>query len=339
MDVTLRELPMSLKSSRAMVEGFLARFSLRLEPLDYYAAYFDGEQMVCGGGYAGNTIKCVAVDETRRGEGFSNKLLSHLLARLRHEGAENIFLFTKPENEAMFMDLGFHPVGKTDEALLFETKADGIASFAKALKPWRKEGLSGCVVMNANPFTMGHLYLLEEALRHCDTLHVFVVQEEGSVFPFAVRRRLIEQGTAHLHNLHIHDGGPYIISSATFPTYFLKEDSDTASVHAKLDVDIFGRHIAPALGISLRFVGEEPNDPMTARYNAAMQELLPSYGVTPVVFSRKEEDGCAISASAVRKAAAAGDWEKVKRLVPDFTLRFLKSHEAQPILERIRATR
>lgn len=321
----LRELPLGRKYYRDRAAAFLARSGLRLEPMDYCAALWEGDDIVCSGGYAGNTVKCVAVDDSRRGEGLTNRLVSHLITRMKRGGTNHIFLFTKPDNEDIFKDLSFSPVGRTDEAILMESGRSGVKEFAQRLAARREEGLSGAVVMNANPFTLGHLFLLEEAASRCDTLHVFVVQEDKSLFPFAVRKRLVGEGTTHLRGVRICAGGPYIISSATFPTYFLKEDSDTAAVHARLDIDIFGRWIAPALNIARRFVGEEPKDPMTARYNQAMAELLPSWGVEPVILPRKTTGGEAISASVVRELARARQWEQLEAFVPPTTLRYLQS--------------
>lgn len=332
----LQQLPLSLKSSRQQIEAFLARFGLRREPLDYYVGLFDGEQMIGGGGYAGRTIKCVAVNADRQGEGLTNVLISHLCARLFHDGATNVFLFTKPENERVFTDLSFTTIARTNEAILMESERGAIDRYCATLALSRGEGVQGAVVMNANPFTLGHRYLLEQAAAQCGTLHLFCVEEDRSVFPFAVRRRLMEEGTRHIPNLVIHNSGPYIISSATFPTYFLKENSEPAAVHARLDVDLFGRHIVPALGLTRRFVGTEPKDPMTAHYNDAMQALLPAYGVTVTVLQRIEQGNDAISASRVRRAWAAGEMDQVAQWVPETTLAYLQSEEAKPVLERLK---
>ena len=40
----------------------------------------------------------------------------------------------------------------------------------------------GAVVMNCNPLTLGHRYLIEQALKQCDYLMIFVVQEDKSFF-------------------------------------------------------------------------------------------------------------------------------------------------------------
>lgn len=86
--------------------------------------------------------------------------------------------------------------------------------------------------MNANPFTLGHLYLTERASAENDTVHLFMVSEDASLIPFKVRRRLVTEGTSHLDNIIYHDSGPYIISSATFPSYFQKDMDSVIESHA-----------------------------------------------------------------------------------------------------------
>lgn len=92
--------------------------------------------------------------------------------------------------------------------------------------------------MNCNPFTKGHLALITYAARACDLLHIFVVEENRSQFPFADRLRLVREGTDHLANVIVHPSGPYMISNATFPTYFLKEGEDAAKIQSELDITL-----------------------------------------------------------------------------------------------------
>lgn len=114
--------------------------------------------------------------------------------------------------------------------------------------------------MNANPFTLGHRYLVEQACKENDWLHLFMVSEDASYFPYAVRKRLIKEGTADLKNIIYHDSGPYIISSATFPSYFQKDDLAVIESHANLDLAIFVK-IAERLGIKARYVGRNRQVP------------------------------------------------------------------------------
>lgn len=182
---------------------------------------------------------------------------------------------------------------------------------------------NGAIVMNCNPFTLGHQYLIETAAREVDELFVFVVEEDRSFFPFADRMELVQKGTADLSNVHVLRSGQFIISALTFPGYFYKDEDKDAVVDTSQDVDMFAHYIAPELGIAVRFAGEEPLDPVTRQYNESMAERLPMYGIRFCEIPRKTDETNVISASRVRAAIQDGDWEHIKRLVPQTTMDYL----------------
>lgn len=189
--------------------------------------------------------------------------------------------------------------------------------------------LRGVVVMNCNPFTLGHRYLIEQAAKQVERLFVMVVREDCSLFAYAERKAMVEQGVAHLENVTVIDGSEYAISQATFPTYFLKRLDDAADTQMLLDLDLFRRHIAPALGATVRFVGTEPTDRLTRRYNQLMHEVLAD--VREIV--RLEKEGNAVSASRVRKAMEQGDMSTIRQLVPPTTLPYIIAHLATQALQ------
>lgn len=189
--------------------------------------------------------------------------------------------------------------------------------------------LRGVVVMNCNPFTLGHRYLIEQAAKQVERLFVMVVREDCSLFAYAERKAMVEQGVAHLKNVTVIDGSEYAISQATFPTYFLKRLDDAADTQMLLDLDLFRRHIAPALGATVRFVGTEPTDRLTRRYNQLMHEVLAD--VREIV--RLEKEGNAVSASRVRKAMEQGDMSTIRQLVPPTTLPYIIAHLATQALQ------
>lgn len=192
------------------------------------------------------------------------------------------------------------------------------------------------LVMNANPFTLGHQYLVETAAASCDLLHLFIVSEDSSLVPFSVRKKLVMEGTAHLSNICYHESGPYIISSATFPSYFQKDETAVIESHARLDLAVFTR-ISEALGITCRYVGEEPTSLVTSMYNKIMAAELPKADIQCRIIPRKEANGKPISASTVRQCLKDGDMETLKTLIPETTLRYFESPEAAPVIEKIRA--
>ena len=130
--------------------------------------------------------------------------------------------------------------------------------------------------------------------------------------PFAVRKKLVQAGVAHIPNVVLHDSGPYIISSATFPSYFLKDEAAVIDGHARLDLAVFTR-IAQTLNVTHRFVGEEPFCSVTRAYNERMKSLLPQYGVEVVEIPRL----CGISASRVRALMQERKLDDIRALVPE----------------------
>ncbi len=309
--------------------------------LDYTCAMFDEDYRVIGTGSCfGNTLRCFAVSGEHRGEGLLNEIVGHLLQVQYERGNLHLFLYTKCASAKFFGDLGFYEIARVDNTLVFmENRRTGFASYLRKLErgsapPERTAAL----VMNANPFTLGHQYLAEKAAAENDVLHLFVLSEDASLVPFAVRKRLVREGTAHLKNVICHDSGPYMISAATFPSYFLKDEAAVVEGQARLDLTVF-RQIAGALGIGRRYVGEEPTSLVTAAYNRVMARELPKAGIECVVTPRLEREGRAVSASTVRERIQRGELGALEDLVPESTLRYFLSEEARPVIERIRQSK
>ena len=303
--------------------------------LDYTCGVFDDGELIATGSCFGNTIRCLAVSGQRQGEGLLNQVVSHLLEVQARRGNTHVFLYTKCRSARFFADLGFYEIARVDGELVFmENRRTGFADYCRALAESRRPGLSAAVVMNANPFTRGHLHLVERAAAQSDTVHLFVLSEEAGPIPFAVRRRLVRQGVAHIPNVICHDSGPYIISSATFPSYFLKDEDAVAAAHARLDLTVFGR-IARALGVTVRYVGQEPDSGVTALYNRIMAQRLPEVGVECRVIPRLTEGDRVVSASTVRQAIHDGALDSVSGMLPPVTAAYFASAEAEPVIRAI----
>lgn len=272
----------------------------------------------------GNLLKCIAVSPIYQGQDLTATVLTVLRQDAFRQGYNRLFLYTKPRNRFQFSSLLFHPVAQTQDVLLMEDRKGGVLSFLDSLPKGPGGGKTGAAVMNCNPFTRGHRYLIETAARQCDHLLVFVLSEDRSRFSAKDRLELVKLGTADLPNVTVLPTGPYLISSATFPTYFLKEREKATEVQCLLDIEIFTRYYGPHFGITHRFVGTEPLSPMTGQYNEALKTHLPPRGIQVVEIPRLEEAGGPISASRLRAALDAGDWSTVEALVPETTLRYLK---------------
>lgn len=312
----ISEAPLSLNSVRRRVEAFLAANGLRLAPLDRYVVVTrdeDGDEILAGGGLDGNVIKCVAVSESARSEGLMNILVSRLIAIAREEGRKSVKAFTKPENEGIFKSLGFALIASSPNAILMENGRGGLPEYRKYLESLARPGRNGAIVMNANPFTKGHRYLVEQAASLVDNLYVIVVREDRSRFPYAERKAMIDAGCAGLDNVVVCEGSDYAISAATFPTYFLKKLDDATDTQIALDLDLFVNHIAQPLGVTVRFAGSEPEDALTRRYNELMAEILPGTSVA-VVRQAHQPDPELVKGSALRQARRPIDFVEIPRL-------------------------
>ena len=194
-----------------------------------------------------------------------------------------------------------------------------------AYKKGDENSKNGSIVMNCNPFTLGHRYLIEYAASRVDYLYIFVVEENKSFFPFEDRYKLVKQGTADLSNVIVLPSGNFIISAVTFPGYFYKDNLKETKIDCSNDLNVFAQYIAPALNIKVRFAGEEPLDPVTRQYNEGMSEILPQHGMEFCEIPRKQDDEGVgvISASRVRKLLNEKDFEGLKKLVPQTTIDYL----------------
>jgi len=298
------------------VQNLLDKCSLsKPEAVDYTAGiYDDNGQLVATGSLKGDMLQAVAVDPARQGEDLMGKLLTHLIGVASEKGLSSLHLFTKPEKAVQFQGLGLRLVASARPyAALLEWGPEGISQYTASLSHTAKlaesefSSLHGgaepaavsALVMNCNPFTLGHRYLVEQASAASDIVYLLVVEEDKSLFAFKDRFEMVRRGVADLANVVVLSGGRYAVSSLTFPSYFTKEEN-LAKAHTAIDAEIFCRHIAPALGVTRRFVGTEPLSAVTAVYNETLKGRLPRAGIEVTELVRLEKDGAPVSASRVR---------------------------------------
>ena len=285
---------------------------------------FDEEgRLAAAGSLSGKTLRCIAVDPAYRGEDLLGTLLSELCAAQYARGNSHLFLYTKCESAAYFRSFGFSEIARAEGLAVFmENSQTAFMRYAEGLQ--RGPGLQGAVVMNANPFTLGHRHLVETARKSCDTLHLFVVSEDVSDFSFTDRFTMVRRGTEDIKGILYHPTEDYLISRGTFPSYFLKRADDAACVQARLDASVFIR-IAGVCGIKERYLGEEPESPVTASYNLSLLQELPKQGIACKEIPRICLDGLPISASRVRALLRQGRQSEIAPLVPKSTLQAILS--------------
>ncbi len=328
------------------VENLLNKCSLsKPDGVDYTAGiYDDNGELVATGSLKGDMFQAVAVDPAHQGEDLMGKLLTHLIGVASERGLSSLHLFTKPEKAVQFQGLGLRLVASARPyAALLEWGRSGIEQYLDTLRLTAKLAESqfaarhdsaapemiSALVMNCNPFTLGHRYLVEQAAAASDIVYLLVVEEDKSLFSFKDRFEMVRRGVADLANVVVISGGRYAVSSLTFPSYFTKEEN-LAKAHTAIDAEIFCRHIAPALQVKRRYVGTEPLSAVTAVYNETLKERLPRAAIEVVELERLEKDGAPVSASRVR--ALLGDslcqpdgqtLEELSKLLPASSLEYM----------------
>lgn len=322
------------------VKDFLHSFNLKLDAdVDYTIIIRQNKEIKATCSKARNVFKCFAVSDELQGEGIAATLMGAVSDKLFDEGIYHSFIFTKIENIGIFTSLGYKIIHQIENVALLE---GGIYDIKKYLKDMKNEynldeiTKRSALVMNCNPFTIGHRYLIEEAARQSSEVLVFIVEEDKSSFRFIDRYTMVKEGVSHLPNVRVIKGGEYIISQVTFPTYFLRKENEVLKAYTILDSSIFGKYFCTALNITKRFIGEEPYCNVTKAYNESLKEILPRYGVEVIEIKRKEYNEDIISASKVRKLIKEGRISDIENIVPKSTWEFLNTIAGKEIMEKIR---
>ena len=302
---------------------------LRPETLvDRVFGLFENNQLVATSARFANTLKLITVSPEYRGGAVFNQIVEAVLKDAFLNGYHKLFVYTTPDAAHAFAALGFTPLISGD-VVFMERGAPTLDTYLSFLLTKKRAAQhAGAIVMHANPFTKGHLYLIETALKTSDIVYVFVLSEDLSPFSPADRLRLGKEGTATLPVTHgrvvVLPTNDYLVSTQTFPSYFLPDSDQVITAQATIDATLFKDYIAPTLEIKQRFVGEEPLSHTTDLYNEALTDVFagePKLTIIP----RLEIDGAPVSASRVRKSLAEENFEMIERLVPEPTYRYLKN--------------
>lgn len=338
--ITEREIFLTDPDEKARVVEFLKGFDLTFTGnIDYTMGLFDDGKLIATGSLGGRVMRDIAISEDYQRKGLTHRIIRNLEAESHRRGVTGNQIFTKPKNVPVFEHMGFKTVAVAEPyAALLERGQNTLEEYLNRIRPLLGTGEGknrGAIVMNCNPFTLGHRSLVEYAVNNCDEVIIFAVQEDRSIFPFSDRFSLMKQGVRDMKTVQIVSGGDFIISNATFPTYFIKGTEELAA-QTKLDATVFATRIAPALNITVRFVGDEPTDKTTQAYNKAMQEVFGSNGIELKIIPREQKGDQVVSASTVRKALAADDWETIRRMVPKTTLTYLQSEAGEKIIHKIK---
>ncbi|MFO7766879.1 MAG: [citrate (pro-3S)-lyase] ligase [Pelovirga sp.] len=301
------------------------------EEYDLLFGKFEDGELIATAARDHNVFKMICIRESHRGGVCLGELMTALIDSCAYSDIRNFFIFTTLENRGTFGHLNFTPLITHGNVCLLEY-GNGISNYLLQHSELKQAGNNGAVVVNCNPFTLGHRYLIEAAAAQVDHLYVFVVREDRSLFPFDVRMDLVREGTADLDNVSVLDTSDYAVSQVTFPGYFLKQDDDRLQLQMEIDLLLFARHIAPFFGITHRFIGTEPFCRTTRCYSETMPRILGNEGIQTIQLERRESKDTPISAFRVRKAMKKEDYETLRTLVPATTLEYLRSTNGRKLL-------
>lgn len=298
----------------------------------------DEGNLVGTGSVAGNVLKYIGVknDEGEQGARF-NKVVTALSQYLTNEGIFHSFVFTKAKYAESFEHLHFNLLAKTDQAAFLENGTPDVTDFVAEIPKVEDQEHKkvAAIVMNANPFTLGHEHLVKRASEENDLVYIFVVANDVSLFSFDERFKLVQEGTKEFTNVKVVSGSDYMVSPATFPAYFLKSPDDLITVQTAIDAAVFKKQIAPALNITRRYIGKEPISRTTHYYNVSLaHELGPDIEV--IVIDRLQKDDQIVTATKVRQLIKDGNLREINKFVPETTYKFIKKNmpELQSRIEK-----
>ncbi|MBS2211026.1 [citrate (pro-3S)-lyase] ligase [Carboxylicivirga mesophila] len=347
-DFRIEEPDLSSKYDVDLIRRFLSPLGFYFDEssVEYSVILYNLNDDIVGvGSCLGKILKYVAVAPRFRESGAFAHIVTHLTEHVMNH-YQQAFVFTRPDNILRFEGLGYRHIASAQPLIsVLEFGYKDINDYKKYLGTIRSMGGEkqvAAIVMNGNPFTLGHQYLIEKAAEENELVYVFVVETEKSVFKFGDRYEMIRRGTRHLPNVRLVKGGEYVVSCATFPNYFLKNETPdmVTQKQAELDIEIFCKHIVPQLGICKRYVGTENYCATTQLYNQAMKTILPFKGVELIEVERKQlTEGVAgdfISASKVRQAIKNDDAQRLNQLLPQSTIEYLKEMNLGAIEQQLK---
>jgi len=323
-----------LQEELKKIEIFLNKFCLKLDPNLTKTYYIENDNCDIIGTISCQDyiIKDLAVDETYQSENLASLLVNEILNYFRSNNIYNYQVFTKPKYKNIFISLGFKKIVETDKVIMLEGGVTFINDKLKEINKILNNKFGeinqntdlGCVVINGNPITNGHMHIIEEASRNHKLVVLFVVEEDKSEFTFEERFSFAYLSTMRLGNVCVIPSSKYIVSSSTFPSYFLKDETEVSEQYSKIDALIFKEYFMKQLFIKKRYVGTETISKMV-NYNNILKETLQD---KLVIMERLQENNEVISASKVRSLLKENKIEEALLYVPreiSFILRSVAS--------------
>jgi len=327
-----------LEEEKNILTTFLNEYDLDYElDIDYSILVYYQEKIIGTASLANNVMKCFLVSSDFVGQNITALMFSHLVNILNFKGINHYFVFTTPKNRKIFTSLNMKVLVSTMNTTLLEG-GDNIYNILDNLKKEYKvsDNKKACVIINANPMTLGHMYLIETAAKKSEEVLVFVVSEDLSSFPFIDRFNIIKEATSQIKKVTVLPTLSYLVSKITFPKYFLKEDQLIQDEQTLVDVMIYKEYYQKIFNIHKRYLGEEPLSFNTNKYNHVLKDYL---GEKLEIIKRKNIGSKVVSASLVRNLIKANKIDKIKKYVPKATYDYLLSEKGQIVINNIQTNK
>lgn len=315
------------------VKNFLKSFELEMDSVDHTIVIKVNEEIIATCSKLFNLVKCIAISSKYTGLGLSKKLVNKVIEKIHDENYDEAFIITKIENKVVFEANKFSAIYSNEKISFMTNRPDKIIEYVEYLRDVQVDGNNGAIVMNTNPFTYGHQFLIEQASKQVDNLYIIPVLEDLSFFKYEERKRMMTEGVKHLKNVKVIEGTQYIISKSTFPSYFLKSSDETVKQQTNLDASIFVELFKKSLNIKKRFVGTEPFSHTTNLYNQTLKEVMIENDIELIEITRKELNGKAISASEARLEILSKNKDKLEKLLPSTTVKIIEGIDVDKRLE------
>lgn len=326
--------PLVTASERRAARRLVERAGLTFEEgYEDLVGAFRGRRLVACGARAGRVLKMLVVHDEHRGKGLLAGVVTELMRRGLEASIDTYFILSRPCMAAVFQRLGFNELVATEHAALLEY-GHSLHQYLRKRGAIARPGENSAVVVSSDPFSLSQKALVERAAELGRTAYVLVPSDGRFLFSLQERLEMARRGVGPLDNAVVTDTGPYVLSSATFPAYFLDPSEEPDEVRMALDVDLFGRHIAPAFHVTTRVIGTRPTDPRHRRYNRILGQRLGRWGIRLEQIERTTSGADWVSTERVQRQFAQHGLDGIAALVPQSTLEYLRPRTAVPLSKR-----
>src|SRR5690554_6026105 len=161
--IHLEVLDLNNLKSMELLNHFLKESNLMLDTLDYAIVLKDNNQIVGSCCKDKNVLKMIAIHPEYQQHNFVATLISEMQHVLFDQGYTHSFVFTPKKSKEIFISLNYHEIISVCDVCLLEKGKQKIDDVIESIRKQINTNTSnnGAIVINGNPFTLGHQYLID----------------------------------------------------------------------------------------------------------------------------------------------------------------------------------